>query len=402
MPYIAAYRPTYSLNDPQNTDYRYDTNFVWDGYPEGRWVHVTPIHRERADDNLCGSPACCPREVWINDDGTCPTPDCQICVTRSPVTLLDDDDSEPQGPEVDITQSFGTISSREEDNAANDTLSCGCESCKMARFEGTTLKRAVVHSYSYAPARWKMHKGAADRYKRNLYYLGVELETTKQNYRSASKNIAADMRLPKRFWVAKNDSSVTGPEFASHPATLAFWHSKQAELDEMFKMLRHGGYRSHDGGKAGMHVNISRDAFADARHLYRFLTLLHVDTNWSLVMSQRTSSQASQWANLGEHNDVVARRRHATGSFNRSYYCNRYSALNAPAGESRFEFRLPRGTLRLDRFYKNLEFTVGMIEYTRDNKVRDCSPAPFMKWVETKATEYPNLNSFINEKFAAK
>jgi hypothetical protein len=58
--------------------------------------------------------------------------------------------------------------------------------------------------------------------------------------------------------------------------------------------------------------------------------------------------------------------------------------------------------LRLDRFYKNLEWTVGMVEYTRDNKVRGCSPAPFMQWVDANKAQYPNLDSFINEKFAAK
>jgi hypothetical protein len=319
--------------------------------------------------------------------------------------LMDTDDSEPQGPEVVINSAFDPAMAglvREEDIVSPETTACACESCKLARFEGTTLKRAVVHTYSYAPRAWKLHKGPEDRYKRNLYYLGVELETSKRGYTSVSKNIAADMRIPKRFWVAKNDSSVTGPEFASHPATLSWWHSKATELDEMFKMLRHGGYRSHDGGKAGMHVNISRNAFDDARHLYRFLTLLHVDAKWSLVMSQRTESQANQWSSLSYHNDVGERRRHAIGAFNSSYYCNRYSALNAPSGEPRFEFRLPRGTLRLDRFYKNLEFTVGMIEYTRDNKVRDCSPVQFMAWVDANKTEYPNLNSFISEKFAAK
>lgn len=308
-------------------------------------------------------------------------------------------------------------------NASNDTLetvipaACTCETCKLARYEDTELRGAVVHNYSYRPARWTLN---AIRNDPHDYYVGVELET--DNYKIDARggrvisrqnnSIAADMARPSRLWVPKSDGSVSGPEFVSHPATLSYWHSKEAQLREMFKMLVHAGFRSHDNDNAGMHINISRNAFANRKHLFRFLTLIHTSPAWSMMLSQRTKSSADQWASLGylrrnssameseceriapDENDLTAPSRYGS--------THRYQALNAPAGQPRFEFRLPRGTLRIDRFYKNIEWTVAMIEYTRAHSfVAECKPMKFMKWVVQpgQRTMYPNLVNFLAERF---
>lgn len=305
-------------------------------------------------------------------------------------------------------------------NRLNDTIErhvptdCGCETCKLARFEGSAIRYAVVHNYSYRPRTWKMNKVANDPYD---YFLGVELET--DNYKLDENGLrvrsrftneqAADMRRPKMAWMAKHDGSVSGPEFVSHPGTLAWWHSKRRELGDMFQMLVHAGFRSHDNDKAGMHINISKNAFADNKHLFRFLTLIHTSPVWSLKMSQRTETSARQWASLDYLADDTRRQQEVDRILPEpgvtSWYSGssqRYQALNCPSGELRFEFRLPRGTLRLDRFFKNLEWTVAMIEYTRTNRaVSNAKPVEFMRWVMKAENRrlYPNLAAYLVERF---
>jgi hypothetical protein len=283
-----------------------------------------------------------------------------------------------------------------------ETSQCHCESCKYRRLEDSKLRYAVIRSYGYRPANWSFKKLPNDKYD---YYLGVELETDNHDgpvKAIVSPSIASSMKRPARFWVVKRDSSVSGPEFASHPATLSYWKSKKPEIAEMLRMLTHAGYRSYRNGNCGIHVNISNTAFSHPSHMYRFLSLIYLKTDWALKMSQRSWSQVDRWASLDNLKNAHDRQR-AAKSINSIWdrgVTGKYSAVNIPYESSgRIEFRLPRGTLRLDRFYKNLEWTVAMIEYTRNVRLLQSTPSKFMDWCRTQRAEFPNLVSFLDEKF---
>jgi hypothetical protein len=276
---------------------------------------------------------------------------------------------------------------------------CYCESCKAKRGELSTIRHAAIRSYSYSPSNgWVMLAMPNDPFP---YHMGVELETSinGSGERFIDNHMAADLRRPKTMWVAKHDGSVSGPEFASHPATLTYWQSKQSEIDEMFRLLLHGGYRSHNGGQAGMHVNISKAAFTDAKHLHRFLTFLYVNHEWTLVMSQRSEAQADRWAATRPYQLSDAERMIERNGYRSPTH--KYSVIHAPYSQGRLEFRLPRGTLRVDRFYKNLEWTAAMVAWTRSaSNVLVLGPGSFMDWAEGRAL-YSNLNNYIAEKASA-
>jgi hypothetical protein len=289
-------------------------------------------------------------------------------------------------------------SSSSEEGVFRARANCACEACKHMRREGSSLRESVVHEYSYEPGAWTPKRLPRDP---DNFFFGVELETDRRPSGNGLTNqYAAGMRRPDRFWVAKRDGSVSGPEFASYPATMGYWKSHYDDFAEMFRMLVHAGFRSHDGGNAGMHVNVSKVAFNDGSHLARFMHLVHYSHNWSLIMSQRTNGQAGQWCGLNEWNTYseMLYRADAVMSDGR-YYSNKYSAVNTPVGEARVEFRLPRGTLRIDRFFKNLEWTAGMVEFTRGMASHiEAVPENFMSWVEDNVSTYPNLFSFLNER----
>jgi hypothetical protein len=333
---------------------------------------------------------------------------------------------------------------------------CDCESHKYIAdpYGGSNLKRGRIHNYTYKPRPWKMKTVRDDPFD---YFLGVELETDNYVARGMdrygrfldttrsqiSNHVAVDMRRPKNLWFAKSDASVSGPEFVSQPATYAFWEKNKAGIGEMFKMLLHAGFRSYDNDKAGMHINISNNAFDDDKHLYRFLTLVHFSPVWARRMAQRTQESMDHWAKVdlgdqfsdwsGNRKDVRRQlakwakmdwnepvwsepRRYVSahyddagvwhpstwtgGVLNPNYTerpnVGRYTALNVM--KDRTEFRLPRGTLRLDRFFKNLQWTVSMIEFTRIAGVLDARPAAYMDYAAAHATEYPDLAAFLRER----
>lgn len=214
---------------------------------------------------------------------------------------------------------------------------------------------------------------------------------------------AVSLAAPRGLWHAKHDGSVSGPEFASQPATLAYWRSQRSHIATMFRSLLHGGLRSHDGDRCGLHINIGTDAFGgDANHLERFAALVVANPRWSTRMSQRTHASARQWAPFATALTDPALRREWAESVARYGYAsqNRYAVLNA-SNTGRIEFRLPRGTLRVDRFYAKVEWVAAMVEFTRDAS-NVPNPTAFTAWVQARRSEYPALVRFMRERFPAR
>ena len=215
-----------------------------------------------------------------------------------------------------------------------------------------------------------------------------------------SADEAVTCAAPRGLWHPKHDGSVTGPEFASQPGTLAYWRSIRPHLAEMTRTLLHGGIRSHDGDTCGLHVNIGSDAFADGAHLERFLALVALNPRWSNRMAQRTAESAGRWCNMGDIGDASSRAMLASewGRYGRAG-TSHSSAVNL-SHSGRVEFRLPRGTLRLDRLYAKLEWTAAMVEYTRDAG-RPAQPSAFMHWA-AETGDYPALVAYMRERFPAR
>lgn len=349
----------------------------------------------------------------------------------------------------------------EETVGLTDTVSCDCDPCKRKRHEVHNVHDGTVHGYSATPpGGWTPRRNGADDATAPI--LGVELETTCPSrpytpdlpnepwvrplpYGASDADVAerdaqralhttwrqrntahrqrimaryeaqgfitateaAAMTAPRGFWLPCSDSSVSGPEYKSLPATLAYWRHIRPALTGMYKALLHGGLRSHDGDTAGLHVNIGTDAFhargttaPDAGHLARFATLVCVNPRWATRMAMRTHDSMSHWANF-DALDSDAKRRDWADQIARYGYASqpRYTALNAQ-NAGRIEFRLPRGTLRLDRFYAKLEWTASMVEYTRDSR-NVVQVSAYVRWVQASG-EYPELVRFLAERFPAR
>jgi hypothetical protein len=220
----------------------------------------------------------------------------------------------------------------------------------------------------------------------------------------ASAEEAVSLAEPQDFWHAKHDGSVSGPEFCSQPASLEYWYSIRDDLSMMFTSLLHAGVRSHVGDEAGMHISISLESFTDSEHLMRMATLINANPRWTTRMSQRTP-HSMHWCQLGQGAFAPGReaalRRWAERVMlqGENHSEDRYSALNAQCGgQGRLEFRVPRGTLRIDRFYKNLEWVAAMIEFTANYAATDS--ATFMRWVMSQGSRYADLQAWFIEKFS--
>lgn len=329
---------------------------------------------------------------------------------------------------------------------------CPCESCKKGRGESHKIAYGTIESYSATPYGGWAPQMASGEYDAT-WFMGVELETSvsepvseyqypftdeydwpnlrdfhpdrrsvwTQEYQDAYdivaerrqahynawankqvKHMTAEEAVsvagPDSFWLAKHDSSVSGPEFASQPASLKRWYEIRPDLEAMFASLLHGGMRSHQGDTCGLHVNISLTAFDNDRHLARFALLINGNVGWSRRMSQRSLNSENSWAQIGGRRFTSLEDCQRWAEQVAEYGdgdAPRYSALNTP-GMGRLEFRLPRGTLRIDRFYKNIEWVYAMVEYTR--LYDELKAAPFMRWVMSQPG-LTDLKGFLSEKY---
>lgn len=349
----------------------------------------------------------------------------------------------------------------EETVGATDLADCSCGPCNKRKGQPHNVRPGIIHEYSSTPrSGWRCRRtadeqAAIDGGARPAATFGVELETAAPEFRitdlperpyvpprpytvdpseqaewddamrryreweqrnrrhqdrqrrrfAEQGNMTADEAVsvaqPVGLWHPKHDSSVSGPEFASQPCTLAYWRAHRPAVAAMFKALLHGGMRSHDGDTAGLHVNIGSDAFGDAAHLGRFMALVAANPRFTTRMSQRTNQSMRSWANF-ENIDTASKRAELVRSWSYDGYAHtsHSSAVNL-SHRGRVEFRIPRGTLRVDRFYAKLEWTASMVEYTRDASVA-LNPAAYVAWVRANATEWPELMAYLTERFAAR
>lgn len=379
-------------DEPEPTDYHpvfgesIGTEQPWEEPPDSTYTH----YYENRQYHDCGPCAYCERVIHMED----------------------------RRAQERVNEKINNISlpqyARSTDEPSHNTLTLDAK-CTCFAHKAIKIKSKYGHvpmidtvNYSYKPY-WQLHRAKKEIFgPPTYYYLGVELETDNYTvlnsggirYSPIQRNEANAMAMPEEFWVPKEDSSISGTEFVSMPATLAWWREHRNDLKKMFTALLHAGYRSHDNNACGMHINISPQAFENAQHLYRMLTLLHIDLRWSLIMSQRRVDGMHSYYRPHDGTKPRYRMRAAEEAMKHGYtsLVDKHSILSFPDGQ-RFEFRLPRGTLRLDRFYKNLEWTVAMIEYTRNAKLRDSRPKKFMAWVRQNWIRFPTLHRYIKERF---
>lgn len=244
---------------------------------------------------------------------------------------------------------------------------------------------------------------------RNGLYYGVELEvdaiksSSEMDRREVPLGIhekneetAAKLRTDVPFIYCKRDGSVPGGfEIVTHPMDIGWIRNNQAAFDPIFKLTKKG-YVSHDSGRCGMHVHMSKDGFTRL-HLMRFIRFFHENEDFILVVSQRGSKEKlSRWAGVrpGDSSDTPVRM-----AKNKSMRSERYQAVNLRPPKT-VEIRIFRGTLKRERFFKNIEFCQALYEFTLIVSAEQCTLNNFLKFVAVYRKEFPNLYAFLDEKYA--
>lgn len=195
-------------------------------------------------------------------------------------------------------------------------------------------------------------------------FLGIELETS-DNY---DRNELADNIIDEFGWdkfSCKEDCSIgdDGVEIVSQPMT-PLYHLNSGVWEKVFEFVHRQHGCSHDGGRCGLHIHISRDFFKSHDAVYRLDRLFTRHRDNFVKFSRRSSSSLGEWCSIDADDslakiaDVDERKQAWYSKKNRSYRA-RYQAVNDTCPNT-VEIRLWRGTLNPQTFRATVEMTAGL------------------------------------------
>ncbi len=246
-----------------------------------------------------------------------------------------------------------------------------CESCEPEQADGGS---DYVHCYDYRPA--------PEFHGTGPLYLGVELEINTPDLGYCAET--ATDHLGSVGYLKEDCSIGRGFEIVTHPMSYdwAMGHFPWGMLDELAALGASG-----DGN--GLHVHVSRAAFDEPAHVFRWLKLIYRNQTEVIGIARRESNQ---WAPFSPEG-----RRYAKHAAKGGKCTNRYQAINVQ-NEHTFELRIFAGTVNKTEVKAALALAAASVEYTRALAVRDIVDGKgwewetFAAWVAGQGI-YPDLAS---------
>lgn len=218
-------------------------------------------------------------------------------------------------------------------------------------------------------------------------FFGFELEIETP---SKSRNGDIAEQIVNDNWYFKNDGSLkTGFEIVSHPFNWSGYKENKKAIESMLNTLIKEECSSHDAGTCGMHIHVSKNHFT-CSHLFKVMKFFRENQKFILKISQRKLEQLNNWATLDVTNRQIIYKAKTKTNGN----SKRYVAINIT--RHTVEFRIFRGTIKKQRFFKNVEFVKAIIDYAEKESMNDVSLERFMKYVTDNKKTFPNFHSFIN------
>lgn len=237
------------------------------------------------------------------------------------------------------------------------------------------------------------------------YYYGVELEVDAGGQRDDISKPTIQL-LNDEVYTMRDGSLTNGFEIVTHP------HSENAlynmNWEKTFEYLISKGYRSHDINTCGLHLHCNRFVFGDSTEEQRINVcklMRFVEANYKdfVKLSRREMPQINRWARFynGELEDKIETidfYEDIYDAFNRSSNHNdRYRAINL-CKKKTIEFRLMRGTLKLDTFLATLDVLITISNNSRNVDIDELSPKKWLDGIKDNTKKYLLENSlFLKE-----
>lgn len=216
-------------------------------------------------------------------------------------------------------------------------------------------------------------------------FFGVELEVESANDDIDRVREARKVKsVLGEFAICKSDGSLDdGFEIVTCPATI---DAHKEHWDKFFKE-RWSNLRSYDTSTCGLHIHVSRQPLSEMQ-VAKIIIFVNSPHNRKFI--ERIAGRGSaHYAQIREKKWVDVRQPR-----------DRYEAVNL-CNKHTIEFRLFKGTLNKDSFFKALEFASALVEFCApcETTIRTFQNIDsFISFVDQRKKKYPYLHNFIKNK----
>jgi hypothetical protein len=200
-----------------------------------------------------------------------------------------------------------------------------------------------------------------DRRGGNNRYFGIELEIDMERNRQAATTRRKHALATKLNTILNEDKynsmvkferdgslGAEGFEIITQPMTYTYIMKKKAKIIQALKAIDQAGYSSHDSGKCGLHIHVSRTELP-ARVLDNVFMIFENFKNELIAFSRRNENQMRWSKFITDDYSRTAFSKTEIANM-KSSRCNHYCVINN-ANAATVEFRLFRGTTKPTTFF---------------------------------------------------
>lgn len=283
-----------------------------------------------------------------------------------------------------------------------------CDECGShhGRYDSCSDSDGLLESYDYTPDLIFRGDGPA--------YYGMEFEVSAYGEVMTEAVQSAQSSDQDGVLYFKEDGSVSGFEMVTHPMSYEW-----AMGNFPWRVLREfdSAGCSIDRLENGIHVHVSRDAFASPAHLYRWMKFFYRNQEFAQNVARREGCHWSKFSSThrkghAAHVKAAKLKRIADETGRSSVYeryadatradstGDRYSAINT-TNSATLEVRMFASTLDVAEAQSALQFVAATVEYTRALTCRDVikrdgwTPAAFTAWLGEQDGKYAALASLV-------
>jgi len=297
-----------------------------------------------------------------------------------------------------------------------------CDECYRER----TGADGLIKSWSYKPTPSFLNDdGSAtsyyqrigkeivkDRYgnesPRSKLYMGFEqeVECLNRSLKEGAERVLLKANEEQQIVYLKEDGSIDyGFEIVSHPGTLEFFmnHFNWEAISTLSQMK----YKSWERKSCGLHIHMSRLAFANEKHLFKFLVFIYKNPNQLIQFAGRQTHYAKfdidaflngydGWGHRKTVRGSSFMKMAKDGHENDDRYC----AVNLKNVQT-IELRFFRPSLLPTTVQAALQFCDAAFNYTEMISTQEIMSknalgfSEFSKWVKTQQDKYKILNERI-------
>lgn len=252
-------------------------------------------------------------------------------------------------------------------------------------------------------------------------YFGFELEVNTSNY-----GFNNDDHVDAIYYIRKNfkhlclnfefDGSIgNGFEIVSQPMTYKYIKKHEEDFRQILKYLSENGYQSHNSGKCGLHVHVSKKFLGNTDEEIENTTnkiTLFVETYASNIqtLSRRGRGTYNEYiiplykgnmSNVIPNDDYFKSTqilKDLKSKTQRYMNGSRYFVVNT-TNENTLEYRMFKGTLKFETFMATLEFVNNLTNVCKYNAVSKISWNKVINYTGDYIKDYNNSLNIIGDTY---